>query len=74
MTNPRPPSEIRIIVRFSRCPGWKGYDISSEATTTKHSGELIRLPSATDCTYSENPFSSGGISVSVWPVPLVETT
>ena len=73
MTNPRPPSEIRIIVRFSRRPGWKGYDVSSEATTTKHGGELIRLPSATDCTYSENPFSLGGISVSVWPVLPFET-
>lgn len=73
MANPRPPSEIRIIVRFSRRPGWKGYDVSSEATTTKHGGELIRRPSATDCTYSENPFSSGGISVSVWPVLPFET-
>ena len=73
MTNPRPPSEIRIIVRFSRRPGWKGYDVSSEATTTKHGGELIRLPSATDCTYSENPFSLGVISVLVWPVLPFET-
>jgi hypothetical protein len=62
-----PPAEIRIVIRFSRRPGWQGYDVSSVATTTK-GGKVETLGSRTDRTYAIDPFPSDGISVVVWPL------
>lgn len=66
MTKPKPPSEIHVVIRFSRRRGSIGYDITSQATTESH-GKRIDLPSTPDCTYAENPFPRSGIAVSVWP-------
>ena len=66
MSNPKPPSEIHVVIRFSRRFGSIGYNITSEATTDDH-GKRITLPSTPDCTYAVDPFPARGIAVSVWP-------
>lgn len=66
MSNPKPPSEIHVVIRFSRRRGSIGYNITSEATTDDH-GKRITLPSTPDCTFAVNPFPPGGRAVSVWP-------
>ena len=68
MSNPKPPSEIHVLIRIFRRPGSIGYNITSEATTDDH-GKPITLPSSPDCTFSANPFPPSGLAVSVWPPP-----